>query len=198
MIFIASHGINNFTFGWNGKIFIFTGLCFQKTESLHWEEILGPAVLELGEGNGIPLQYSCVENPMDGGAWWAVVHGVARSRTRLSDFTLTFHFHAFEEEMATHSSVLAWRIPGMAEPGGLPSIRSHRVGHDWSDLAAAAAEAVVLSSLTWETNTCLCSLSYKTQMKATTQHIFDLWNIRFQSSSIPISTLQYPANWIIF
>ena len=71
-----------------------------------------------GEGNGTPLQYSCLENPMDGGAWWAAVHGVARSRTRLSDFTFTFHFHALEEEMATHSSVLAWRIPGTAGPGG--------------------------------------------------------------------------------
>ena len=76
---------------------------------------------------------------MDGGDWWAAVHGVARSRTRLSDFTLFFHFHAFEKEMATHSSVLAWRIPGMGEPGGLPSMGSHRVGHAWSDLAAAAA-----------------------------------------------------------
>ena len=75
---------------------------------------------------------------MDGGAWWAAVHGIAKSRTRLSDFTFTFHFHALEKEMATHSSVLAWRIPGMAEPGGLPSLGSHRVGHDWSNLAAAA------------------------------------------------------------
>ena len=74
---------------------------------------------------------------MDGGAWWATVHGVAKSQTRLSDFTLTFHFHALEKEMATHCSVLAWRIPGMGEPGGLPSMGSHRVGHDWSDLAAA-------------------------------------------------------------
>ena len=90
-------------------------------------------------GNGTPLQYSCLENPMDGGAWWATVHGVARSRTRLSDFTFTFHCHALEKEMATHSSVLAWRIPGMGEPGGLPSMGSHRVGHDWSDLAVAAA-----------------------------------------------------------
>ena len=78
---------------------------------------------------------------MDGGAWWAEVHGVAKSRTWLSDFTFTFHFHALEKEMATHSSVLAWRIPGMAEPGGLPSMGSHRVGHDWRDLAAAAAAA---------------------------------------------------------
>ena len=83
-----------------------------------------------GEGNGTPLQSSCLENPMDGGAWWAAVHWVATSRTWLSDFTFTFHFHALEKEMATHSSVLAWRIPGM---------ESHRVGHDWSDLAAAAA-----------------------------------------------------------
>jgi len=83
-----------------------------------------------GEGNGTPLQYSCLENPMDGGAWWAAVHGVTKNRTRLSDFTFTFHFHALEKEMATHSSVLAWRIPGTGKPGGLPSMGSHRVGHD--------------------------------------------------------------------
>ena len=83
-----------------------------------------------GEGNGTPLQYSCLENPMDGVAWKAAVHGVATSRTRLRDFTFTFHFHALEKEMATHSSVLAWRIPGMGEPRGLPSMGSHRVGHD--------------------------------------------------------------------
>ena len=82
-----------------------------------------------GEGNGTPLQYSCLENPMDGGAWWASVHGVAKSRTGLSDFTFTFHFHALEE-MATHSSVLAWRIPGTGEPGRLPSMGLHRVRHD--------------------------------------------------------------------
>ena len=76
---------------------------------------------------------------MDGGAWRATVHGVAKSQTGLSDFTFTFHFHALEKEMATHSSVLAWRIPGTGEPGGLPSMGSHRVGHDWSDLAAAVA-----------------------------------------------------------
>ena len=91
------------------------------------------------EGNGTLLRYSWLENPMDGGAWWAEVHGVARSQTRLSDFPFTFHFHALEKEMATHSSVLAWRIPGTGEPGGLPSMGSYRVGHDWSDLAAAAA-----------------------------------------------------------
>ena len=79
---------------------------------------------------GTPLQYSCLANPMDGGAWWAAVHGVTKSRTRLSDFIFTFHFHALEKEMATHSSVLAWRIPGMGEPGGLPSMGSHRVGHN--------------------------------------------------------------------
>ena len=83
-----------------------------------------------GKGNGNPLQYSCLENPMEGGAWWASVHGVARSWTRLRDFTFTFHFHALEKEMATHSSVLAWRIPETGEPGGLPSMGSHRVGHD--------------------------------------------------------------------
>ena len=89
-----------------------------------------------GEGNGTPLQYSCLESPMDGGARRAAVHGVAEGRTRLSDFTFTFHFHALEKEMATHSSVLAWRIPGIGELGGLPSMGSHRVGHDWSDLVA--------------------------------------------------------------
>ena len=72
----------------------------------------GVLLTNIGEGNGTPLQHSCLENPMDGGAWWAAVHGVARSRTQLSNFTLTFHFHALEKEMATHSSALAWRIPG--------------------------------------------------------------------------------------
>ena len=79
---------------------------------------------------------------MDGGAWWATVHGVAKSQTRLSDFTFTFHFHALEKEMATHSSALALRIPGTGEPGGLPSMGSHRVGHEWSHLAAAAAVTI--------------------------------------------------------
>ena len=88
------------------------------------------------------LEHSCLENLMGRGAWWAAVHGVAKIRTRLSNFTFTFHFHALEKEMATHSSVLAWRIPGSAEPGGLPSMESHRVGHDWSDLAAAAAAKI--------------------------------------------------------
>ena len=86
--------------------------------------------LSYGEGDGTPPQYSSLENPMDGEAWWAAVHGVVKSRTGLSNFTFTFHFHALEKEMATHSSVLAWRIPGTAEPGGLPSLGSHRVGHD--------------------------------------------------------------------
>ena len=95
---------------------------------------------------GTPLQYSCLENPMDGGAWKAAVHGVAEGRTWRSDFTFTCHFHALEKEMATHSSVLAWRIPGTGEPGGLPSMGSPRVGHDWSDLAAVTA-SVHYSSL---------------------------------------------------
>ena len=84
------------------------------------------------EGNGTPLQYSCLENPMDGGAWQAVVHGVARSRTRLSDFTFTFHFSlsCTGEGNGNPLSVLAWRIPGTGEPGGLLSLGSHRVGHD--------------------------------------------------------------------
>ena len=80
--------------------------------------------------DGTLLQYSRLENPMDGGAWWAAVHGVAKSRTRLSDFTFTFHFHALEKEMAPHSSALAWKIPGTEELGGLQSMGSQRVGHD--------------------------------------------------------------------
>ena len=83
----------------------------------------------VGEGNGNPLQYSCLENPVDGGAWWAAAHGVARSQTQLNDFTFTFHFHALEKEMATHSSVLAWRIPWTEGPGGLQSMGSLGVGH---------------------------------------------------------------------
>ena len=96
-----------------------------------------------GEGNGTPLQYSCLENPMDGAVWWAAVHKVAKSRTRLSNFPFNFHFHALEMEMATHSSVLAWRILGTGEPGGPPSMGSCRFAHDWSDLAAAAAATLL-------------------------------------------------------
>ena len=116
---------------------------------LHWyccdQRMLHPVsycqvVPRIGEGDGTPLQYSCLENPMNGGAWWAAVHGVAKSRTQLSDFTFTFHFNALEKEMATHSSVLAWRIPGTGEPGGLPSMGSYRVRHNWSDLAVAVHE----------------------------------------------------------
>ena len=116
-------------------IYIHIYMELDTTERLHFHFSLSC----IGEGNGTPLQYSCLENPMDRGAWWAAVHGVARSRTRMNDFTFTFHFPALEKEMATHSSVLAWRIPGTGEPGGLLSLGSHRVGHDWSDLAAAAS-----------------------------------------------------------
>ena len=99
----------------------------------------------LGEGNGTSLQYSCLANPMDGGAWWAPVHGFAKSQTRLSDFTFPFHFHALDQEMAIHSSVLAWRIPRTGEPGGLPSMGWHRFGHEWSDLAAADASGLFVA-----------------------------------------------------
>ena len=96
-----------------------------------------------GEGNGTPLQYSCLKNPMDGGAWKAAICGVAEGKMWLSDFPFTFHFHALEKEMANHSSALAWRIPGTGEPSGLPSMGLHKVGHDWSDLAAAAATVTI-------------------------------------------------------
>ena len=114
---------------------------------------------QYGKGDGTPLVYSCLGNPTDRGAWWAAVHGVAKSRTRLSDFTLTFHFHSLKE-MATHSSVLAWRIPGKGEPGGLPSMGSHGVRHDWRDLAAAAAACPLKrSELSQEslTNACVAT-----------------------------------------
>ena len=117
--------------------------CFTVFRFLHVVRV------QSGEGNGTPLQYSCQANLMDGGAWKAAVHGVARSLTWLSDFTFTFHFHALEKEMATHSSVLVWRIPGMGEPGGLLSMGSHRVGHDWSDLAAAAESKEYINSSTF-------------------------------------------------
>ena len=87
-----------------------------------------------GEGSGNTLQYSCLENPRDRGAWWAAVHRVAQSRTQLKWLSM----HAWEKKMATHSSILAWRIPGTEEPDGLLSMGSPRVRHDWSDLAAAA------------------------------------------------------------
>ena len=130
------------------------------------------------EGNGTPLQCSCLENPMDGEAWGVADHGVAKSQKRLSDFTFTFYFHALEKEMATHSSVLAWRIPGMGEPGGLPSMGSYRVGHDWSDLAAVAAKSWKSKKL-WKTkisrtpsrNENLCLYSYRNLHSSN-----DAWN----------------------
>ena len=91
---------------------------------------MGRGPQDAREGNGTPLQYSCLENPMDRGAWWATVHGIAKSQTQLSNFTFTFHFRALEKEMATHYIVLDWRITGMGEPGGLLSMGSHKVGHD--------------------------------------------------------------------
>ena len=115
----------HFFFGGGGK---FSKQCSSHHRSVS-EHLHHPSKIP-GEGNGTPLQYSCLENPMDGGAYWAAVHGVDKSRTQLSDFTFTFHFHALEKEMATHSIVLAWRIPGTGEPGGLLSLGLHRVGHD--------------------------------------------------------------------
>ena len=116
---------------WIRKPVILLTLCISLSKSLACQSIICKtgAIIPTpehfyGEGNGNPLQYSGLENPMDGGAWWAAVHGVARSQTLLSDFTFIFHFHALEKEMATHSSVLAWRIPGMGEPDGLPSMGS--------------------------------------------------------------------------
>ena len=102
-------------------------------------------IISVTKCNGTPLQYSCLENPMDGGAWWAAVHGVAKSRTRLSDFTLTFHFHALEKEMNGNPlQCSCLENPRDGEPGGLPSMGLHRVGHDWSD-AATTANGMMIS-----------------------------------------------------
>ena len=101
---------------------------------------------------------------MDGGAWWAAVHGVAKSQTRLSDFTFTLHFRALEKDMATHSNVLAWRIPGTEKPGGLPTMRSHRVRHNWSNLDAAVfiwcfcGDSVLKYPLQYRTAEDVCSI----------------------------------------
>ena len=102
-------------------------------KSSHQEWVLScelSTIITIGGGNSNPLQCSCLENPMDEGAWLAAVHGVAKSQTQLSNFTLTFHFPALEKEMATHSSVLAWRISWTEKPGRLQSMGSHGVGHD--------------------------------------------------------------------
>ena len=125
----------NVCFPWMCSSLICSRICSRRGDNKHSEKgqivnTLGFASHVFREGNGTPLQYSCLENPMDGGAWQAAVHGVAKGQTRLSDFTLTFHFHALEKEMPTHSSVLAWRIPGTGEPGELQSMGSHRIGHD--------------------------------------------------------------------
>ena len=109
-------------------------------------ETMAPATILTGEGNRNPLQYSCLENPMDGGAWWAAVHGVSRNQTRLSNFTFTFHFHALEKEMATHSSVLAWRIPGMGEPSGL-----YGVTQSQRRLKRLSSSSTILTSISLET-----------------------------------------------
>ena len=131
-------GVLNWAF-WYWEVSISKISRFWEGEARGTENISITFNSRIGEGNGTPLQYSCLENPMDGGAWKAAVHGVAEVRTRLREFPFTFHFHALEKEMATHSSVLAWRIPGTGEPGGLPSMGLHRVRHDWSDLAVATA-----------------------------------------------------------
>ena len=134
------------------------------------------------EGNGTPLQYSCLENTMDGGAWWAAVCGVTKSRTWLSNFTSTFYFDALEEEMAAHSSVLGWRMPGTGEPGGLPSLGSHRVGHNWSDLAAAAAAAAAAIH-----TDCMCKWNTKQLQVKCQQWILNCEIMRFLLSSLYFS-----------
>ena len=101
------------------------------------------SVLSLGEGNGTPLQYSCLEIPMDGGAWWAAVHGVTEGQTRLSDFPFTFHFHALEKKMVTHSSALAWRIPGTGEPGWAAI---YGVTQSWTRLKRLSSSSSIITA----------------------------------------------------
>ena len=122
---------------------------------------------------------------MDGGPWWAAVQGVAKSQTRLSNFTFTFHFHALEKEMATHSSVLAWRIPETGEPGGLPSMGSHRVGHDWSDLAAAAASFINSLLINQQ-----CKINHVLYLKNTRQQ--QRTDFFFQGASVEIAKTSFP------
>ena len=123
--------------------------------TLNW----GPIARSGREGNGTPLQYSCLENPMDGGAWKTAVRGVAEGRTRLNDFTFTLHFHALEKEMATHSRVLAWGIPGTGEPGGLPSMGSHRVGHDSTEVTWQQQQTRI--STTACVSFCSCIINFR-------------------------------------
>ena len=130
----------------------------------------GPSSQSYGEGNGTPLQFSCLENPMNGRAWWAAVHGVATNQTQLSDFTFTFHFHALEKEMTTHASILAWIILGKGEPGELPSMASHRGGHDWSNLAAATVKALVFPVVMYE-----CESWTVKKAEHQRNDIFELW-----------------------
>ena len=138
-----------------------------------------------------PLQSSCLENPMDRGAWWAAVHGVAKSRTRLSDFPFTFHFHALEKEMATHSSVIAWRIPGTGEPGGLPSMGSHRVRHDWSNLAAAAADVPVVHYLRSFTILFKCLLTILFKDANISSFCFPFWSFLSYSIIFTVAVITF-------
>ena len=125
---------------WQGSYYFhFSAACLTLSSQQQAEKAMAP--------HSSPLAW---KNPMDGGAWWAAVHGVGKSRTRLSDFTFAFPFHALERETATHSSVLAWRILGVGEPGRLPSMGSHRVGHDWGDLATVvSSKTSVLFLFLW-------------------------------------------------
>ena len=174
-----------------------TGLNGNQTQN-HPRVNRGDLIYSLREGNGTPLQYSCLENPMDGGAWWTAVHGVAKSRTRLSEFTFTFHFHALEKEMATHSSVLAWRIPGTGEPGGLPSMWLHRVGHDWSDLATAAAiyspEYLEFGfSFIFSTKVSLCT--YPEIITQVVKNLPAVWETLVQSLGQDIRKIPWRMEW---
>ena len=141
--FVVIHTVRGFGIVYKAEVDVFLELsCFfddsmaritslkKKSMRYNYAGKLPKSIVTRGRRQCTPLQYSCLENPMDRGAWWASVHGVVKSQTRLCDFTFNFHFHALEKEMATHSSDLAWRIPGTVEPDGLLSMGLHRIGHD--------------------------------------------------------------------
>ena len=175
-------------------------LCIVSGTQKKFKHFISKCEKVLGEGNGTPLQYSHLENPMDGGAWWAAVHGVEKSRTWLSDFTFTFHFHALEKEMATHS-VLAWRISGMGEPGGRPSMGSHRVRHNWSDLAVAVKKYKVFC-FKLDQSRCLLRWYFLLLLLNLSVMSNSLWPHELQHPRLPCPSLSpgafsnsYPLSW---
>ena len=145
------------------------------------------------------LPFSLIIFIFSGEAWQAAVHGVAKSRTRLSDFTFTFHFHALEKAMALHSSIFAWRIPGMVEPGGLPSMGLHRVRHDWSDTAAAAAVGNMCLDVWKKANTSgkKSQAKHRSQSRTSFKRRCGNWRAELEDNPREVSRKRwYPEFWV--